>query len=689
MSQNNHTSHRNNSGGGKQTHQQAGGNNQRGGKSGNQRGSGNGRRNAQAASRELRRNQDDANTQAGFEDMVTDADKAKLQIRQRKANELNDGTPELKVTPLGGQSGVGSKNMTVIEYGDDALVVDVGFDLGLELPGINYAIPDITYLEAIQHKIRAYVLTHGHLDHVGAAPYILPRIPAPVYGSKFTVGMIEKQLLDSDNASDFEPETIGMNIDNHEKLKVGPFFIEMIRVTHSIPDATAVRIETPVGNIVHTGDFRLDPEPLDHMPTDLQRLKDLGKEGVLLLLAESTNAEKPGRTDTEHTLEQSFHDILHQASGRVFVSTFSTNINRFQMIINAAAESGRQVALDGRSMLSTVELAVKLGYIKIPKGTIIPMKEVPNKSDRDVAVICTGSQGEPNASLERMSTGDHNHVTLKDSDTVVLSSSPIPGNEVDVMTLTNNLMRTGATVYRHATHDIDCCGPLHVSGHANRDELKEMLEMTQPSYIMPNHGPYVHRQRYLGLAEEMGIDRDRVALIDNGEVLAFDAKGKMRYDGDIPTGSVLVDQTGTLVPNLVIKDRLLMSNDGIVVAVLTVDKHTKHILSAPDIISRGFIHMQENSELVEGLRDHLREFTKHRIHRTDLKQFKQELRDEVNSYLFEQTQRVAMVVPVVNVVAPSGGSKSGHKGRKSGKKPQHSGQQKGSGQPSNSAQKQS
>lgn len=627
----------------------------------------NNRRSAQAASRELRRNQDDANRQAGFDDMVTDADKAKLQIRQKKANELNAGTPELKIIPLGGQSGVGSKNLTIIEYGNDAIVMDIGFDLGLDLPGINYAIPDITYLESIKHKIRGYILTHGHLDHIGAAPYILPRVPAPVYGSKFTIGMIEKQMQDSDQATDFMPETIDMNIDNHEKLKVGPFFVEMIRVTHSIPDSTAVLIKTPAGNIVHTGDFRLDPEPLDHHPTDLDRLKQLGKEGVLLLLAESTNTENPGRTPTEHTLEQSFHDILHQASGRVLVSTFSSNINRFQMIMNAAVESGRQVALDGRSMISTVELAVKMGYIKIPRGTIIPMKEVANKNDGDIAILCTGSQGEPNSSLERMSTGDHNHITLKDSDTIVLSSNPIPGNEVAVTTNVDRLMRTGATVYRHSTHEIDCCGPLHVSGHANRDELVEMLKMAQPKYVMPNHGPYLHRQRYRELVEQAGMDKDQVALVDNGEVLAFSDKGKMRREGEVPAGSVLVDQTGALVPNLVIKDRLLMSNDGIIVTVLTVDKQTKRLLTNPDIISRGFIHMQENSELVEGLREHLREFSKHRLSRTDIKQFKQEVRDEVNSYLFEQTQRVAMIIPVVNVVAPAG--KGGGKGGKQSKQP--------------------
>lgn len=625
------------------------------------------RRSGQAANRELQRNQDDATKQALFDDAVTDADRAKLHIRQQKEkNERHSGKdPELKVIPLGGQDGVGNKNMTVIEYGDDAIVVDVGFNLSVDLPGINYSIPDTTYLESIEDKLRGYVLTHGHLDHVGAAPYIIPQFPAPIYGSQFTIGMVEKQMMDNDVSVGFHPQTTAMNIDNHEKLKVGPFFIELIRVTHSIPDSTAVVIETPVGKIVHTGDFRLDPEPLDNLTTDIDRLKQLGQDGVLLLMAESTNAENPGRTATEHTLEQSFHDILHQSSGRVLVSTFSSNINRFQMIINAAVESGRQVALDGRSMISTVELAVKLGYIKIPKGTVISMKEVSNKKDREVTILCTGSQGEPNSSLERMSTGDHNHVKLKESDTVVLSSNPIPGNEMAVAENVNRLMRTGATVLRHQTYEIDCCGPLHVSGHANRDELREMMEMVNPRYVLPNHAEYFRRQRYRELAPEAGLDKDQVILADNGEVLNFNQQGKMKRDGEIPVGSILVDQTGALVPNLVIKDRLLLSNDGIIVAVLTIDKQSKRLLTSPDIIARGFIHMQDNAELIEQLRDHLKEFTKQRIKQVDVKQFKQELREALNKFLYEHTERVAMVIPVVNIVGPD--EKGSHANSKRGR----------------------
>ncbi len=630
------------------------------------------KRNSRAAERELRRNQDDAHRQAGFDDVVSDADKARLAMKQKQANQLDTGTPKLKVIPIGGQDEVGNKNMTVIEYGNDALVIDCGFGLGVDLPGINYAVNDITYLESIKHKIRGYVFTHGHLDHIGGTPFVLPKIPAPIYGSTFTLGMVEKQIKDSDMEIDYEPESVPMNIDNHERLKVGPFFVELVRVTHSIPDSSAVVIDTPVGRIIHTGDFRLDPEPLDQHPTDLDRLKELGRDEVLLLLTESTNTEAPGRTPTEHTLEQSFHDILHQSRGRVIVSSFSSNINRIQMILNASVESGRKVAIDGRSMLATVELAFKLGYMKIPQGTIVPMKDISNLDDGDVTVICTGSQGEPNAALQRMSMGSHNHVKLKESDTIILSSNPIPGNEVAVMDNVDRLMRTGASVFRHRTHELDGCGPLHVSGHGNRDELKEMLEMTTPKYVMPNHGPFVHRKRYIEIAKSAGIDQDRVALIDNGDVLEFDDKGKMRQDGSVPAGSILVDQTGALVPNLVIKDRLLMSDDGIVVVILTVDKQSKRLLSSPDVISRGFIHMQERSDLVGALRDQLRDFANKRIRRSDLKQFKQELRDEASSFLYHETQRAPMVIPVVNMVG-GGGSKQG--GGRNAKKPQQQKQQ--------------
>lgn len=650
-------------------------NNNRGGNNSGSRN--NSRKNFHAASRETRRNQEMAQQKAGFDDVVTDAERARLIMKNKQTDQLDDnGKPKLRVVALGGQQDIGEKNLAIIEYGNDAIVVDAGFNLGVDLPGINYVIPDITYLESIKHKVRGYVFTHGHLDHIGAVPFILPKVPAPIYGSRFTIGMVEKQLEGSDlDIGDFKPESVAMNIDNNERLKIGPFFVELLRVTHSIPDCTGVIVDTPLGRIIHTGDFRLDPEPLDHRPTDIERIKRAGKDGVLLLMAESTDTERPGRTPTEHTLEKSFHDILGQSKGRVLISSFSSNINRVQMIVNAAAESGRKIAIDGRSLLSTVELAVKMGYIKIPKGTIVGMSEVPNLSDRNVVVVCTGSQGEPNSALQRMSTGDHKHLKIKDGDTVVFSSSVIPGNERSIVEIADDLMRKGASVFRHPTHEVDGCGPLHVSGHACRDEYKQMLEMTNPKYIMPNHGHYSNRHRYIDIAKMAGLPADSVALIENGEILEFDHNGTMKKPGSVPTGSVLIDQTGAVVPNLVIKDRLLMSNDGIVVVVLTIDKKTKRFLSSPDIISRGFIHMQENAEMIESLRSQLREFTKQKINRLDITQFKQELRDEVSSFLYQNTQRTAVIIPVVNMVASEGSNKQHSKQQHSKQQPQNQKQQ--------------
>ena len=607
-----------------------------------------------AAGRASRRNQESAIKQAERHQSVSDTDKATLIKQLQQAEQLRGSEPVLRITPLGGQDEVGSKNMTIIEYGQDAIVIDAGFNLSVDLPGINYAIPDITYLESIKHKVRGYIFTHGHLDHIGATPYIIPKVPAPVYGSRFTIGMVEKQLADSDMGTDYKIQAMPMNIDSNERLKVGPFMVEMLRVTHSIPDSCAVVIDTPAGRIVHTGDFRLDPEPLDQRPTDIGRLEELGQQGVLLLLSESTNTESPGRTPTEHTLEQSFHDILAQSPGRVLVATFSSNINRIQMIINGAVASGRRVLIDGRSMLSNVELAVKLGYMKIPKGTIAAMNSINTMKDREIVVLCTGGQGEPNAALSRMASGDHHHLKLKTTDTVVISSTAIPGNEVPFMQNVNDLMLRGATVFRHRTHELDGCGPLHVSGHANRDEHKQMLQMVKPKYVMPNHGPFAHRQRYLKIAEEAGMDPKQVVLIENGEVLEFKAE-TLQKNGKVPTGSILIDQTGAVVPGLVIKDRLLMSEDGIVVVVLTLDRTSGQFLSSPDIISRGFIYMRDNEELMNDLRNQLRQFSARRGGKVDINRLKQELRDEVNHFLFKATNRSPIIIPVINTI---GGGKA-------------------------------
>src|SRR5581483_11835039 len=350
----------------------------------------------------------------------------------RRANVIDD-QPRLKIVPLGGNDGGGSKNMILIEYVNDAIVIDCGNDLGVDLPGINYGIADTSYLEQIRHKLRAYVITHGHLDHIGGLPHIVPKVPAPIYGSKFTIGRVEEIFgnFGLPMPDGFELKTVMMNEATHERLKIGEFFVELVRVTHSIPGSVCVVVDTPVGRVIDTGDFRFDPNPLDHEKTDMDRFKELAKEGVLLLMSESTSTERPGRTESESEIEQSFIDIMNNAPGRIFVGLFSTNMNRVQMIVNAAVHHGKKVAMDGRSMVSTLEMAVRNGFMKIPKGTFIPIASAATMKDKDVVVVCTGSQGEPNSALVRMSTGDHKHVSLKEQDTVILSSTAIPytGND--------------------------------------------------------------------------------------------------------------------------------------------------------------------------------------------------------------------------------------------------------------------
>lgn len=563
----------------------------------------------------------------------------------------------LRITILGGLEGIGEKNMSVIEYGNDAIVVDCGFDLSVDLPGVNFAIPATTYLESIKDKIRGYVITHGHMDHTGGLPYVVPQYPAPIYGSHFTVGMVGKQFENSaENGIDFEPELIELHMDNHQRMVIGPFTIECLRITHSIPDASSVIIDTPVGRILNTGDFRLDPEPLDHQPSDIARLKSAGEEGVMLLMSESTNARFNGRTPTEHTLQQSFDDIFAAAQGRIFVAIFSTNMNRIQMIINSAAAAGRKVAFDGRSMMWVAELAVRLGNLKIPKGTVVPMREAPNVKDDQLVVVCTGGQGEPNAALQRMSIGEHKHIKLKAEDTVIVSSSPIPGNEVRYQQIGNDLAEKGVHLFRHPSREVDGCGPLHVSGHANRDEHREMIEMVKPKWLLPVHGGMLDRKYHQDVAIEAGMSRDKVILARNGSIIEFDKDGNMYDNLEAPAGAVLVDQTGAIVPGLVAKDRLLMSEEGMVVVMLTVDRKTGRLLTSPDIITRGFIYIRDNTELMDGLRAELKRAAAQRFTRVDLDRFKVELKDHISHYLYEHTRRSPVLIPVVNVIGGNGQS---------------------------------
>jgi ribonuclease J len=586
------------------------------------------------------------------------------QPERRRANVITDDFNKLRITFLGGQEEIGEKNMQVIEWQNDAIVLDCGNNLGVDLPGINYTIADPTYLESIKHKLRAYIITHGHLDHLGGLKHIVPKIPAPIYGSRFTLGVVEKTFDDAaaETGLEYKPDLQIMNMDNHERVKLGAFTVELVRITHSVPESTCIVVDTPIGRIINTGDWRLDPEPLDDMPTDAARLRELGDEGVLLLMSDSCNTGKPGRTPTEHTLQQSFHDAIGRAEGRVFTAMFSSNMNRVQMTVNAAVAAGRRVALDGRSLMSYAEIAVRQGILKIPKGTVVAMRDMPNIPDNQVLVICTGGQGEPGAALQRMAEGEHKYIKLHEGDTVIVSSSPIPGNEIRYQRIGDDLARRGVHLYRHPTHEIDGCGPLHVSGHAARDEYREMLHIVRPKFFLPIYGGALPRKYHAEMAIEEGWPRKNVIMADNGNQLAFTADGYEQMP-DVPYGSLLVDQTGALVNNVVVKDRVLLSEGGLVAVVVTIDKKTGALLTSPDIVSRGFIYMREQEDLMTGLRSELRRAVQQRFKRIDLDRFKAELKDHITHYLFEQTQRSPIVIPVVNVIGGKGEVKTSAGGR--------------------------
>jgi ribonuclease J len=576
-----------------------------------------------------------------------------------RANVIDD-TPRLKVIGLGGLDGGGSKNMILVEYMNDAIVMDCGNDLGVDLPGINYGIADTAYLESIKHKLRAYVITHGHLDHIGGLPHIVPKLPAPIYGSKFTIGRVEEifENFGLPMPDGFELKTVTMNENTHERLKIGEFFVELVRITHSIPGSTMIVVDTPVGRLINTGDFRLDPNPLDHEKSDIERLEELGNEGVLALLSESTTTERPGRTPSESTIEETFNDIIKHAPGRVFVGLFSTNMNRVQMIINSAVQNGRKVAMDGRSMVSTLEMAVRHGFVRIPKGTFVPIAAAATMNDQDLVVVCTGSQGEPSSALQRMSNGEHRHVKLKEQDTVVLSSTPIPysGNDAKIRSMVDDLHKKNVHVFQHITRELEGHGPLHVSGHASIEEYKDIIRITKPKFFVPIYGDYTSKRQHIELAVEEGIPRANTINMENGIVLAF-TPDKMEVIGEVPHGTILVDQTGAIVSNVVVKDRVLLAEEGLIAVVLTIDKKTGNLMTSPDIISRGFIYMRENEEVMNGLRAELKRAVQQRFKRIELDRFKAELKDHVTHFLFEHTQRSPIVIPVVNVI--SGGRNGG------------------------------
>lgn len=549
---------------------------------------------------------------------------------------------KLRIIPLGGLNEIG-KNMTVIEYGNDILVVDcgIGFPDEDEMPGIDLVIPDITYLENNRDRVRGIVLTHGHEDHIGAIPYILQKLSVPIYGTRLTLGIIENKL---------QEHTLPWKADLRcvkagDVIRLGASFtVEFIHVNHSIADACALAINTPLGMLVHTGDFKLDLTPIDGDMMNITRLGELGRDGVLMLMCESTNAERPGHTPSEKKVGKSLEMIFTMnPEKRIVIATFSSNVHRVQQIIDISARHGRKVAVTGRSMINIVAAAVELGYMKVPAGVLIDISEIRQYRPDQLTLITTGSQGEPMSALYRMAFGDHNQVTLGPSDLVVLSASAIPGNEKLVGRIINELAKMDVQVINDSSVEV------HVSGHACQEELKLMQGLVHPRYLMPVHGEYKHlaANRELGLS--MGIPSDHIFISDIGKVLEIDEAGA-KWGGTVPAGIVLVDGYGVGdVGNIVLRDRKHLSQDGLIVVVATVDENAGQLVSGPDIVSRGFVYVRESEDLMEEVRRIAAAAINSCIdrHGCDWYEIKNRIKDDITRFLYTRTKRKPMILPIV------------------------------------------
>ena len=547
---------------------------------------------------------------------------------------------KLRIIPLGGLNEIG-KNITVLEYADDIIVVDCGLAFpDDDMLGIDLVIPDITYLEENADRIRGILLTHGHEDHIGAIPYILRSINPAIYGTKLTLGILRNKL--SEHSLPYAPDLRCVNAG--ETLKLGEFSVEFIHVNHSIADACCLAITTPQGVVVHSGDFKLDLTPIDGEMMNITRLGEIGKKGVLLFMCESTNAERPGFTPSEKTVGKSLEYIFNtNTDRRIIIATFSSNVHRVQQIINVAHRHKRKVAITGRSMLNIVSAAVELGYMNVPEGVLIDVSEIRRYRPEEITVVTTGSQGEPMSALYRMAFSDHSQITLGHGDLVVLSSSPIPGNEKLVNRIINELIKNGVSVLHDRAVEV------HVSGHACAEELKLMNALLKPKYFMPIHGEYRHLYANRDIALEMGIPSENIFISDIGKVLEIDKKGA-RFAETVPAGKVLVDGYGVGdVGNIVLRDRKHLSQDGLIVVVASVDTESGLLLSGPDVVSRGFVYVREAEELMEEIRQIAADVICRCLDRKscDRMELKNALRDDLTKFLYAKTKRKPMVLPII------------------------------------------
>ncbi len=550
-------------------------------------------------------------------------------------------TGKIRIIPLGGLGEIG-KNMTVIEYENDMIVIDCGLGFPEEdMPGIDLVIPDITYLEANREKLRGIVLTHGHEDHIGAIPYLLRTLNPPIYGTALTIGIIKNKL--EEHVLQWTPNLHVVKAG--DTVALGEIAAEFIHVNHSIADACAIAVHTPLGTVVHSGDFKLDTSPIDGDMMDIVRLGELGREGVLMLLCESTNAERPGHTPSEKNVGASLEYIFStHKQKRIIIATFSSNVHRVQQIINTSARHRRKVAITGRSMLNIVSAATELGYMKVPKGVLIDINEIKKYKPGEVTLITTGSQGEPMSALYRMAFADHSQVTLDANDLVVFSASAIPGNEKLVGRIINELSRREVEVLHDAVVEV------HVSGHACQEELKLLHALVKPRYFMPVHGENRHLSANRELAKFMGMKSETIFLSEIGRVLEIDENGA-RWGGTVPAGKVLVDGYGVGdVGNIVLRDRRHLAQDGLIVVVATVDMDSHQLLSGPDIVSRGFVYVREAEELMDEVKQIAEETILDVLDdwdTVDRMYLKKRLRDDLTKFLYSKTKRKPMILPVI------------------------------------------
>ena len=550
---------------------------------------------------------------------------------------MNEDNMKVKIIPIGGLGLIGM-NMTAFEYNDSIVVVDCGLAFPEnDMLGIDIVIPDVTYLKENIDKVKGFVFTHGHEDHIGALPYILKDISVPLYATKLTMGLIERKLTEHGMVRTTKRKVVKPG----QSINLGEFRIEFIRTNHSIADAVALAIYSPAGIVVHTGDFKVDYTPVFGDAIDLQRFAEIGKKGVLALMCDSTNAERKGFTASERTVGKTFDNLFAEHKNkRIIIATFASNVDRVQQIINSADKYGRKVVVEGRSMVNIISTASELGYLNIPENTLIELEQMKNYPDEQMVLITTGSQGESMAALSRIASNMHKKINIKPGDTVIFSSNPIPGNEKAVSKVINELSMKGANVIFQDTH---------VSGHACQEEIKLIYSLVKPKYSIPVHGEYRHMKAQAHIAESLGIEKENIFMLKPGDVLEMDEESA-KLAGHVQTGSILVDGLGVGdVGNIVLRDRQHLAEDGIVIAVLTLEKYTGQILSGPDIVSRGFVYVREAEDLMDEARSIVEESMENCIahHITDWGKIKNSIRDSLGEFLWKRTKRRPMILPII------------------------------------------